>query len=148
MKRFLYVVLGLIMTVAAPADDLPSVQLPPELDRVLRDYERAWQARDGNALAELFADDGFVLSSGKSPVRGRDNIRKAYAGAGGPLALRALAYKTEGSTGYIIGAYGGEAGGPDSGKFVLAIRRVNDRWLIAADIDNSNRRPPPPPSGQ
>ena len=129
---------------AAPA--LPSVTLPPELDRVLRDYERAWQGRDAAGLAALFTEDGFVLSNGKPPVRGRAAIREAYAKSGGPLALRALAFTTEGKVGYIIGGFGGKPGDPDWGKFVLALRRGDDgRWLIAADMDNENRRPGPGP---
>lgn len=124
---------------------LPSVTLPPALERVLRDYERAWQAKDPKALAELFAEDGFVLASGRPPVRGRDAIRGAYANAGGALALRALAYSTEGSVGYVIGAFGRAVGGEDSGKFVLALKKVGERWMIAADIDNSSRPPRPMP---
>ena len=42
-------------------------------------------------LAALFAEDGFVLSSGVPPVRGRAAIRRHYEGQGGPLSLRALA---------------------------------------------------------
>ena len=80
----------------------PSVTLPPALERVLRDYERAWQAKDAKGLAELFAEDGFVLASGRPPARGREAIRAAYASSGGALALRALAYATEGNVGYII----------------------------------------------
>lgn len=125
-----------------PADALASIALPAELDRVLRDYEKAWQGRDPEALARLFTDDGFVLSNGKPPVRGRTAIRAAYAEAGGPLALRALEYSAQGSVGYIIGAYSESAEAPDTGKFILALRKVSDgRWLIAADIDNTNRRP-------
>ncbi len=125
---------------------LASIALPPPLDRVLRDYERAWRARDPAALAMLFAEDGFILPNGRPPVRGRDAIRAAYSDGGGPLVLRALAYATEGSIGYIIGAYGpGESAG-DTGKFVLALRRGSDgRWLIAADMDNGNQRPRPSP---
>lgn len=120
---------------------MPSIQLPPALDRVLRDYERAWVARDPKALAELFAENGFVLSNGKPAVRGRANIREAYAGAGGALSLRAFAFETNGNVGYIIGGYGAGDGQADTGKFILALRRVKGRWLIAADIDNANRRP-------
>jgi ketosteroid isomerase-like protein len=128
---------------AAP---MSSVALPLPLDRVLRDYERAWRARDPAALATLFAEDGFVLSNGRLPVRGRDAIRAAYAEGGGPLVLRALAYATEGSVGYIIGAYGPRQDAGDTGKFVLALQRASDgRWLIAADIDNANQRPRPSP---
>jgi uncharacterized protein (TIGR02246 family) len=114
--------------------------LPPELDRVLRDYERAWRAKDPAALASLFAEDGFVMSDGAPPIRGRDAIRAKYANSGGPLALRALAWATEGKVGYIIGGFGGDAAKPDSGKFILALKRDDGgRWLIAADMDNSNR---------
>ena len=62
--------------------------------------------------------------------------------------LRALAYATEGPVGYIIGAFGRSEETGDTGKFVLALRRRTDgRWMIAADIDNSNsppRRAAPP----
>jgi hypothetical protein len=47
------------------------------------------------------------------------------------------------SVGYIIGAYnyGETVGATDGGKFVLALRKdASGKWLIAADLDNSNRR--------
>jgi ketosteroid isomerase-like protein len=120
---------------------LPSVTLPPPLARVLSDYEAAWQARDAAALAALFAEDGFVLPNGAPPVRGRARIEKQYTGAGGPLALRALAFSTEGSIGYIIGGFAREKGQPDTGKFTLTLRQDPEgRWLIMSDMDNGNRR--------
>jgi hypothetical protein len=76
------------------------------------------------------------------PVRGRTAIEKHYTGQGGPLSLRALAYSTEKSTGYIIGVYARQKGGPDIGKFTLTLRRAkNGRWLIMSDMDNGNSRP-------
>ena len=122
--------------------ELPAVTLPPELARVLTDYETAWQDRDAAALAALFAEDGFVLSPGRPPVRGRAAIERRYADSGGPLALRALAYATEGPIGYIVGGYSREAGQPDIGKFTLTLRRGPEgRWLIFSDMDNGNSRP-------
>src|SRR5688572_29606187 len=71
---------------------LPSVQLPAELDRVLRDYERAWRANDVPALVALFTEDGFVMQPGRAPARGRERLAEVYRGqGGGPLRLRALA---------------------------------------------------------
>ena len=126
---------------AAAADPLPSVDLPPALARVLTDYERAWQAKDARALAELFAEDGFVLAGGTPPVRGREAIARHYTGKGGPLALRALAYSIDGGTGHIVGAYGMAKGDPDTGKFTLTLRKAADgRWLIFSDMDNANVR--------
>ena len=121
---------------------IPTVTLPPELDRVLHDYERAWRAGDAAALSALFAEDGFVLQGGRPPVRGRDAIRTAYTGQGGPgLRLRALAYSVADTVGYIIGAYGyGETPG-DQGKFTLTLRRPRGgAWLIFSDMDNPSIR--------
>ena len=136
---------------ASAAAPLPSVALPPELDRVLRDYERNWQARSASGLATIFAADGFVLANGRAPVRGREAITRGYADAGGPLALRALAYSASDTTGWIIGAFATAANEPDMGKFVLALRRTRGGpWEIMADIDNMNsmpRRQPTPAPG-
>ncbi len=45
------------------------------------------------------------------------------------------------ASGFIIGAFARQAGEPDVGKFVLALRRKpGGPWLIAADIDNSIRQ--------
>ena len=140
--RVLAAAFALCLCAAAASAEMPSVPLPGELARVLRDYERAWQARDAAALATLFAEDGFILPSGKFPVRGRTAIREAYAKSGGPLYLRAFTYATEGNTGYIIGGYRYAENAPDNGKFILTLRRGKDgKWLIAADMDNGNSRP-------
>jgi len=119
----------------------PTVELPRELDRVLTDYETAWAVRDAKALAALFAEDGFVLASGRPPVRGRSAIERYYQGHGGPLSLRAIAYATEGSVAYILGGYTSEKGRDDDGKFALTLRKdASGKWWIFSDMDNSNRR--------
>jgi ketosteroid isomerase-like protein len=125
----------------AASTPLPSITLPPELERVLQDYARAWQAGDEAVLVSLFTPDGFVPTR-NGWVRGSEAIRATYADSQGPLRLRALAYATADTAGYIVGAYGyGDTpGSPDAGKFLLALRRApGGRWLIAADLDQSNR---------
>jgi ketosteroid isomerase-like protein len=117
----------------------PSVSLPPELARVLTDYERAWSKGDSAGLAQLFAEDGFVLSRENPAVRGRAAIGRFYSGPGGPLSLRAMAFATEGNVGYIIGGYSDRPGAPDDGKFTLTLRKeASGRWLIVSDMDNGN----------
>lgn len=124
------------------AESPPSVELPPELARVLTEYETAWQNKDAKKLAALFTEDGFVLSSGVPPIRGRAQIEKHYEGAGGPLALRAFAFATDGSLGTIIGGFAPQRNAADIGKFTLTLRKANDgRWYIASDMDNGNARP-------
>jgi len=58
-----------------------------------------------------------------------------------PPPLRALAYATADTVGYIIGGYSSTPGAPDIGKFILALRRERGgAWRIAADMDNGNSR--------
>lgn len=123
------------------ATPLPSVTLPAPLARVLTDYEKAWGGQNAAGLAALFAEDGFVLAGGSPPVRGRAAIEQHYAKAGGPLSLRALAFATEGTVGYIVGGYAPQKGQPDIGKFTLTLRKGADGiWLIMSDMDNGNGR--------
>jgi|SRR5215470_11372757 len=136
-----FVLLGNLL--AAPAtnpSEQPSVALPAELARVLRDYERAWSQGDARALAQLFIDDGFVLSPGNPIVGGKAGIEQFYRSSGGaPLALRAVAFAAEGRVGYIIGAYADRPGESDRGKFTLTLRRAaSGRWMIVSDMDNGD----------
>ena len=148
MRRLILVVLLIAISEPAWAQEqgtyeaLPSIELPAPLDRVLRDYETAWANGDEAALAALFTEDGFVPTP-VGWVRGRAGITGVYENSSGSLLLRALAFSVSDSVGYIIGAYNyGEAvGATDVGKFVLALRKdASGKWLIAADLDNSNRR--------
>lgn len=119
----------------------PSVQIPGDLARLLTDYEDAWRSRNAAFLARLFAEDGFVLPNGSLPIRGRAEIERFYANAGGPLSLRAIAFAAEGGVGYIIGGYAGKKGEPDTGKFTLTLRKGTDgKWLIVSDMDSPNRQ--------
>ncbi len=131
---------GLVAQDGELGETIPYISLPAEFDRVLGDYEAHWEAGDGDGLAELFTEDGFVLSNQRRPARGRDAIRGRYDDPSGDLVLKALAYREGGGVGYIIRfcAYG-EA--PDQGKVLLALRQdQSGRWLIAADMDNAIER--------
>jgi ketosteroid isomerase-like protein len=126
----------------APVAAQQSVALPAALDRVLRDYERAWRSRDVQALVALFTPDGFVLQPNRAPARGREALVRVYTGqGGGDLRLRALAFAESDSVGYIIGAYRYGADTTDVGKFTLTLRRTRGQpWLIFSDMDNGSAR--------
>ncbi len=127
---------------AKPAWPLPTVQLPAELARVLRDYEAAWKAGDGARLAEVFTADGFILPNGRLPQRGTAAIAASHTKPGGDLQLVAFAFAAADTVGYIIGGYRYPDSVGPGGKFVLALRRErNGPWKIAADIENGSQRP-------
>ena len=76
---------------------LPAVELPPALDRVLRDFERHWHARDQAALTELFTDDG-IMQFGDAWRRGRSAIHIALLDSrGADLRLWAQAFEAKDS---------------------------------------------------
>ena len=117
------------------------IDLPPELDRVLRDYEDGWRESDEKALASLFSPDGFIMRPGHPPTQGRGQIEEAYRDSGGPLYLNAYEFAISDSVAYIIGGYSHLEEGPDTGKYILTLKLMSDdRWYITADMDNSNRR--------
>ena len=125
-----------------PPEPLPSVSLPDELERVLRDYERHW--RDGNAerLAALFTEDGMVARRG-AWIRGQQALRAALQRTSSDLRLRAVVYAVDGRVGYIIGAYGygDQPASYDRGLFILTLRQRKDgHWLIVADLDGAIRQ--------
>ncbi len=122
---------------AVPAQ--PSIELPPNLARVLTDYENAWRNRDADGLSKLFTENGFVLQNGGQPVRGRLAIKEAYKNSGGPLVLRAIAFEIENKIAYIIGGFSRTKGEPDIGKFTLTLKKdKKGRWLIMSDMDSPN----------
>jgi ketosteroid isomerase-like protein len=149
MRRAAIVVLSISICAAGSisagqtrtAEPRPSIELPPPLARVLTDYEAAWRGRDAAALARLFADDRVVVPNACPPVKGRSAVERCYTGSGGSLALRAIAYGTDGALGYVIGAYAGQPGAADGGKFTLTlVKGADGRWLIVADMDRSYSR--------
>lgn len=81
-----------------------------------------------------------MLPNGRPMVRGRTEVERYYSGQGGPPALRAVTYAMSGNVGYILGAYAGKPGSPDSGKFTLTLHKNGSgRRLIVSDMDNGNR---------
>jgi hypothetical protein len=124
-----------------PPPPLPTVELPGDLLRVLRDYERHWHGGNAEGLVSLFTDDGLVARRG-GWIQGRVGLRDALQRTSSDLRLRPVAYAIDGDVGYIVGAYGygPETPPSDRGMFILALRKGADgRWLIGADLDGAIR---------
>jgi predicted TIM-barrel fold metal-dependent hydrolase len=128
-------------------EQLPITALPAELDRMLRDFERGWQAPDNKiALADLFTDEG-LFQYGDDWLRGRPAIRMMLLGRGGPLRLRAQVFDQQDLRGHVAGAYGfyRDTTWVDQGRFVLVLRRTpGGPWRIAVATLNRTTPPTPP----
>jgi predicted TIM-barrel fold metal-dependent hydrolase len=124
---------------------LPVVKLPPDLDQLLRDFERNWQAPDNKtALAEQFTDSG-LFQYADDWLRGRPAIRMMLLGSGGALRLRAQAFTIEERSGHVAGAYGfyRDTLWVDQGRFLFSLHRDRGtQWRISAA--NLTRTTPSP----
>ncbi|MGJ3235597.1 YybH family protein [Marivirga sp.] len=130
--------LFLVLSNSAAQENPKAIDLPEELDRVLRDYETHWENSNAAQLASLFTEDAYILRPNKPITKGRSNIEEAYQYAGGRLVLEAYDYAINGDTGYIIGGYKGYESWPAIGKFILTLRKEAGKWMITADMDNRN----------
>lgn len=116
----------------------PAVELPPALDRVLREFEVHWRGRDHAAMAQLFTEDG-VMQFGDAWRRGRASLQVSLLDAmsGSDLRLWAQQFDVSDSLAYIVGSYGHRTRPEraDIGRLHLSLRKGADgRWRIAAAI--------------
>ena len=123
---------------------LVEVTLSPEIDGVIREWERATQAADDSSLAALFTADG-LLSQPTGWVRGRAAIRAAAGNEGrSALRVRAHAFAIAESVATVTGSLADQASTTirDVAQVTFALRRGRDgRWLIESFL-RANRPTP------
>jgi uncharacterized protein (TIGR02246 family) len=127
---------------------LPSVELPSDVDRVIRDWERVTKSADAPAFAALFTEDG-LMSQPTGWIRGREAIRSAAADFG-PADLRVRAHQVavEDSVATVTGSLSDVSSSTprDVARVTFTLRRRNGSWLIASFI-RANRPAPTSTSG-
>ncbi|MGE0257641.1 MAG: SgcJ/EcaC family oxidoreductase [Alphaproteobacteria bacterium] len=129
------------MAGAAVAQDKPTIQ------KLNDQWVAAFNKGDSHAVAELYADDAYVLPAGGEMVHGRqaiqglwDTTMKQLGDAKltaidvqplGPDAAREIGtfnFKTKSNTPQDV-----------SGKYVVVWRKINNQWKLATDIWNMNK---------
>jgi predicted TIM-barrel fold metal-dependent hydrolase len=114
---------------------LPAIELPEDLARLLRDREKGWN--DKSALTSLFTEDSLVLDN-REPlwIRGRDEVTTFLAGKfAKPYHMTPVTYAVEGSTGHIAGYFTrNDASARHFGHFLVVLKKGPDGvWRIAAE---------------
>jgi uncharacterized protein (TIGR02246 family) len=106
------------------------------------------------AIVDNYADDAIVMSPGTESWRGREAVRKGFAGMAAQMPVKEMSLKTEdvtvgGDLAVETGTYemtmqpttGREV--KDKGKYVVVWKRQADgSWKIVRDIFNSDVPPP------
>ncbi|MBS0378522.1 MAG: SgcJ/EcaC family oxidoreductase [Proteobacteria bacterium] len=128
----------------------------PSIEAVSAAWKQAFNARDAEAVAKLYAPDAILAAPGLAPVRGREAIAAyfrqtvaGFASAGVTVADAPMgASGTSGNLGYdwktyvITNASGTVV---DRGKLLTLYRRDHGHWLISGDTWNSDLAPPRAP---
>jgi ketosteroid isomerase-like protein len=113
-----------------------------------------FNAGHGDSVAAFYTENGRVMAPNLPASTGRQAIAQSMAlGAASPtLTLVTESVVANGGLAVELGTYkisltppGLKAPITDSGKYMVSWQKVGERWLMAADIWNSDLPGPPPP---
>lgn len=128
----------------------------PAITKLAKEFEVAFNAKDAAKVAAFYAEEATVNPPNEAAVHGRKNIQawmqKMMDMGLGNMVLTPTESAISGTIAYEAGTYsmtmtpaGGGKPMPDKGKYVVVLKQIGGRWLLAHDIFNSDLVPPPPP---
>jgi predicted TIM-barrel fold metal-dependent hydrolase len=115
-----------------PEPPLATVQLPPELDGLLRRREAVSGAPP---TGDLFAEDAIIqeLQSGRW-LRGRDKVDSFLGFIARGLRYVPSAYAVDGNAGWVAGTVREGTSANETLNFVLGLTKRDGKWQIATEI--------------
>jgi len=151
MKR-LFAIFPLLLIVAA-CNQAPQATDPSVITSGAEAWAAAFNAKDVDAIAELYTSNARVSPPNSEAKVGRDSVRAEFGAmidAGLSVELATVETGAAGDIGYRYGTFVLQAGDEtvDVGKYVETWQRGEDgQWRISNDIWNSDRpvaMPQPP----
>ena len=128
-------------------------------DAAVRDQNKKWLdaivAKDAASIAQIYADDGAMMSPNAPKASGREAIQKGWEdlfkipGVSLTFDTERLVFAKSGDLAVDIQTYkftGGEgaAASTDTGKAVVTWVKRDGKWLVLTDMYSSDLSPPPP----
>jgi predicted TIM-barrel fold metal-dependent hydrolase len=115
-----------------PEPPLATIQLPPDLDQLLRRREKVSGAPP---TGDLFTEDAIIqeLQEGRWQ-RGREKIDQFLGFMDRNLRYVPSAYAAEGNVGWIAGTIRQGASTDETLNFVLGLKKRDGAWQIATEI--------------
>jgi uncharacterized protein (TIGR02246 family) len=119
---------------------------PRELTQPSQDWARDWQSKNLDATLALYTDDAVFLDADGSHVDGKPALRKFFATVlrqySAKPVLRSVGNAMSGDLAYDWGEYSEivtPVAKPDAaikthGTYLVVLRRVSGRWLIAKQM--------------
>ena len=140
-----------VLVVVSGCNQAPQATDPSVITSRSDGWEQALNAKDIDALVDLYTTDTRVLAPNRKMAQGRDAVRAEFgAMIEGGLSgdLTSVETMVAGDIGYNVGTYTLTAGDEvvDTGKFTEIWHRGDDgEWRIASDIWNSDMAMPAEP---
>jgi predicted TIM-barrel fold metal-dependent hydrolase len=129
------------MQLTPPDPPLPTIKLPPELERVVRERERISGTR---SLGEAFTEDAQVLDVSRGEdtwARGRFAIERLVNAHSADTRFVPNTYRVDGSAGYIAGTVRSGESTEDEMHFAFGlVKDAKGTWRIA--LEYATNKPP------
>jgi ketosteroid isomerase-like protein len=136
---------------AAETEAAPQATVREAVDAGNYFFMKFFEARDAQAIAELYTEDARVIAPGAAPVEGRAAIAAFWAAAmeGTKSArLETLSVEAEGNLAFEEGVVQLTAndGRQSAERYVVVWKRVGRRWHLHRDIWNGGPAPAAEPA--
>jgi len=116
----------------------------PDVSKVTAEWQAAYNAGDGAAIAALYTEDGMLMPPNSASVDGREAIAAFWTVAvaeGGSTELTTKEVYGSGDMAVEIGTYSGtnaDGSHADHGHFTVIYKKVDGKWLMYRDMWNSD----------
>jgi uncharacterized protein (TIGR02246 family) len=133
----------------APAEPKASVREAVDAGNYF--FRKAFDARDAQAIAELYTDDARVIAPGAEPAAGRAAIADFWAGVlrdTKTVRLETLSVESDGNLAFEEGVVQLTAndGSASAARYLVVWKRVGRRWHLHRDIWNAGVPPAAKPA--
>lgn len=139
----------LLVQTTPPQTPASTQSIEAAIRSVADQYMKATLAGDAKAVAALYTEDAVEMPPNEPPIKGRTAIQQHYekllkGGKVSRFTLSHLEARSSGDIAYDVGTYDqsttptGGAEMPDTGKFVVILKRTGGTWRVAYAIYNSD----------
>jgi ketosteroid isomerase-like protein len=133
----------------APAAEAPKPSVRDAVDAGNYFFMKAFEARDAQAIGELYTEDARVIAPGAPPAEGRESIVAFWKGGmegTKSVRLETLSVESAGDLAFEEGVVHLTAldGSESSERYLVVWKRIGRRWHLHRDIWNSGPAAEPP----